>query len=104
MNDSTPRTRSRFVARDLYRAFASGLVLGGVAWWLGEVRRGSMEGFAMAVVFIVSASASFVLYTLGQAGSHVSEDRLHEVHRWVAAIGVGILLASYLLDWLVLAQ
>jgi hypothetical protein len=101
MNDSTTPSRSRFVTRDLYRAFGSGLLLGSVVWWLGELRRGSMESFAMAVVFAVSASASFVLYTLGSANSEPPKKRTHEVHLWLVAIGAGIVLASYLLDWLI---
>jgi len=103
MSQSPVQPRRRVVAKDVYRAFAAGAVVGLVVWLLAQARPGSMNTLVMSVVFVAAASASLVCYTLGVPGSAAPKARAHEVPAWLCAIGGGIVLSLHALNFLMLA-
>ena len=103
MSNSPAKPRGRVIARDLFRVFAAGLVVGVVVWLLAQARPGSTNTLVSSIVFVAAASASIVCYTLGAAGSARAKARAHEVPAWLCAIGVGIVLSMHALNFLALA-
>lgn len=103
MSQSPVKARRRVVAKDVYRAFAAGVVVGLVVWLLAQARPGSTNTLVMSIVFVAAASASVVCYRLGAPGSATPKARAHEVPAWLCAIGGGIVLSLHALNFLMLA-
>jgi hypothetical protein len=104
MKNIPAKPRARFVAKDLFRAFAAGLVVGLVVWWLAQSRPGSTNTLVSAIVFVAAASVSVVCYGLGASGSRASpKTRAHEVPAWLCAIGGGVVLSLHTMNFLALA-
>jgi spore maturation protein SpmB len=100
MSNLTAKPR-RIAAKDLYRAFATGLAVGLIVWLMAQARPGNPNTLMMSIVFVAAASASLVCYTLGGTpGTAALKARSHEVYAWLCAIGGGILLSLHIMDFL----
>lgn len=79
----------------------TGLLMGQVVMGLSAQHQGSLVGLGFALVFLLSGSASLVLWLLER---HRRErvQQAPRVHRWLLMLSAG-LLASIYLDHLLLA-
>ncbi len=100
MSDPTAQPRRRIAAKDVYRAFATGLAVGFIVWLMAQARPGNPNTLMMSIVFVAAASASLICYTLGAAGAPSLKTRSHEVYAWLCAIGGGIVLSLHAMDFL----
>lgn len=91
MNRST--TSSSFRTRYL-TALGLGLFLGQAVALMAHHGESSWPGFGVATLFVASASASFVLFMLGQQRGPVPSALVsRQAHGLVGLIGVGLLLS-----------
>jgi len=91
----TSTSRIRYVM-----ALGLGLFLGQAVALMAQRGEGAGLGFVVATVFVVSSSASFVLFVLGPQRPVPSSVRSHQIHALVGAIGVGLLLSMQVTDFL----
>jgi len=83
---SPPRTRYAL-------ALGLGLFLGQTVALMAQRGDGSWLGFIAAMVFVLSASASFVLFVLGPQRPVPGALRSRQIHALVGVICVGLLLS-----------
>jgi hypothetical protein len=102
MSDPTAKPRRRIAAKDIYRAFATGLLVGVIVWLMAQARPGNPHTLMMSIVFVAATSASLVCYTLGAGGAASLKARAHEVYVWLCAIGGGVVLSLHVMDFLML--
>jgi len=88
-------SRTRYVI-----ALGLGLFLGQTVTLMAQRGDGSWLGFITATVFVLSASASFVLFVLGPQRPVPSAVRSHQIHALVGVIGAGLLLSLQAMEFL----
>jgi len=81
-------------------ALGLGLFLGQAVSLMAQRGDGSWLGFIAATVFVLSASASFVLFVLGPQRPVPSAVRSRQIHALVGVIGAGLLLSLQAVEFL----
>jgi hypothetical protein len=81
-------------------ALGLGLFLGQTVSLMAQRGDGSSLGFIAATVFVLSASASFVMFVLGPQRPMPSELRSRQIHALVGVIGAGLLLSLQAVEFL----
>ena len=74
-------------------AIGLGLLLGHAVAAMAQESEGSWLAFAMAMVFVASSSASYVLFVLSQHDAAAKPVRMRQAYGLVGAIGVGLLVS-----------
>lgn len=92
MSQSTgPSPSSVASSRDSLMAMGAGAVMGFVVMRMAEQRADSGLSLAMAVLFVLSGSASVVLAMLSRPHRLKPAQRRGEIKGWLLALGLGVL-------------
>ncbi|MEO8151601.1 MAG: hypothetical protein ABI605_00925 [Rhizobacter sp.] len=82
-------------------ALGLGLFLGQAVALMAHQGEGSWQGFGIATLFVASASASFVLFMLGQQRGAVPSTVLsRQAHSLAGVIGLGLLMSLRAVEFL----
>lgn len=83
------------VSQPLWTSAFVGLLMGQVVMGLSVQHQGSLVGLGFALVFLLSGSASLVLWLLERHRRERSP-RAPTVHRWLLMLSMGLLASIYL--------
>lgn len=92
MNNPSAKPASPGASKELMLSLLLGGVLGQFVSAMAESQPGDMFSFVMAVVCVVSASASLVTYLLAQPARTGRAPNAPRMPLWLLAIGGGLLL------------
>jgi len=88
-----PSPSSVATSRDSLMSMGAGALMGVIVMHMAELRADSGLSLAMAVLFVVSGSASVVLAMLSRPHRLRPSQRRGEVKGWLLALGLGLLAA-----------
>jgi hypothetical protein len=97
--EDTPPAEPAWFSNECWVALAAGLFMGAVVLGISNFHEGSSLGLGLALVYVLSAAASTVLFLLCLPGSAelVGRARSARVHAWLVAQGLGVLASLQLL-------
>jgi threonine/homoserine/homoserine lactone efflux protein len=82
-------------SQPLLTSVFTGLLMGQVVMGLSAQHQGSLVGLGFALVFLLSGSASLVLWLL-ERHRREGVQRAPTVHRWLLMLSAGLLVSIYL--------
>jgi hypothetical protein len=97
-DDRQPRLHVRpdpgpVLSREGLIALAAGLFMGEVVAGIALHHAGSLLGLVLALTYVVSASASTVMFLLSWPGRPAGQARSPSVYAWLGLQGVGALVS-----------